>query len=184
MVTSDRCEVDCMGSNPVTLRFTQRRFCRDFDVVEPTGGRATRAARAEGSSEHNHHQALIAPPRRRQAIGRHQARRQKLPHSFVACGSDDEILKSNVLSSSCLYQGCLHEFTVIKNSPLLTTAGLSMSWVMPRRRHNRLLTRRQTTDRTRMKDGSAEIRGRFYPRVTSIDDHLDSGKRHFNHGSH
>jgi hypothetical protein len=37
-----------------------------------------------------------------------------IPLSFVVCGLDDEILKSNVLSSPCLYQGCPHEFTVMK----------------------------------------------------------------------
>ena len=40
-----------------------------------------------------------------------------IPLSFVVCGSDDEVLQANVLSSPCLHQGCPHEFTVIKNCP-------------------------------------------------------------------
>ena len=40
-----------------------------------------------------------------------------IPLSFVVCGSDDEILRANVLSSLCLHQDCPHEMTVIKNCP-------------------------------------------------------------------
>ena len=83
------------GRTPSRCDLLSGDFCRDFDVVEPTEGPRPRTQpEPRSSSEHNHPQALIAPPRRRQAIGRHQARRQELPHSFVACGSDDEILKS------------------------------------------------------------------------------------------
>jgi glycosyltransferase involved in cell wall biosynthesis len=44
-------------------------------------------------------------------------RSEPLALSFVACVSDEAILKANVLSSPCLHLGCPHEFTVIKNCP-------------------------------------------------------------------
>ena len=59
-------------------------------------------------------------PRRsriRAATRRNRTRRRRYPLSFVVCGSDDEILKANVLSSPCLRQGRPHEMTVVKNCP-------------------------------------------------------------------
>ena len=46
-----------------------------------------------------------------------RAQAETIALSFVACVSDDEIVKANVLSSPCLHQGCPHEFTVVKNCP-------------------------------------------------------------------
>ncbi len=39
------------------------------------------------------------------------------PVTFVACVSDEEILRANLLASACLMPGSVHEVILIKNGP-------------------------------------------------------------------